>query len=194
MQFAYLENTAGSAVDLMMGTLLQTIQSHQDAQEDVPEVELTDEWKTFRESLSKFQSDYGQILRQIREASEELKKKKSHLRAVKDLGTILADSFYVDKVNELVSNVEREENIVDFEEHLLLLKGTASAMKSLLEGTNLPQFFKFQCFVCMDKDIDTFLDPCGHVICTTCWRRNNIPNTCPGCRAIVRPKKIFTLL
>lgn len=197
MQFAYLDDTAG-AVDLMVGTLLHSLQHHRAARdqvsedEPVPEVELPDEWKEFKKSLQAFQKEYMETARCIRETEQNITSKKKKLDTLKKLVDIFDDDAYKEEATQLVSKFEQEENINGEEEDLASLKGTARAMRIALENTNPEQAMRFQCFVCMDKEIDSFLDPCGHVICTGCWRRNN-STSCPGCRARVTAKKIFTL-
>lgn len=196
MQFAYLDDTAG-AVDLMVGTLLHSLQQHRNTREqlnenDVPEVELPDDWKKFQESLQAFQKEYMQTMRCVRETEQSLVGQKKKLETLKKLAETFDDGPYKEEANQLVSKFEQEEDIPGEEEELASLKGTAHAMRLALVNTNPEQALKFQCFVCMDKEIDSFLDPCGHVICTGCWRRHN-STSCPGCRTQVTAKKIFTL-
>ncbi|BAT22378.1 hypothetical protein [Yellowstone lake phycodnavirus 2] len=196
MQFAYLDDTAG-AVDLMVGTLLHSLQQHRNTREqlnedDIPEVELPEDWKKFQESLQAFQKEYMQTARCVRETEQSLVGKKKKLETLKKLTDTFDDGPYKEEATQLVSKFEQEEDIGGEEEELASLKGTAHAMRLALVNTNPEQALKFQCFVCMDKEIDSFLDPCGHVICTGCWRRNNSA-ACPGCRTQVTAKKIFTL-
>jgi hypothetical protein len=199
MQFAYLDEAAGGAVDLMVGTLLHSLQQHRNTrdrapEEDdtVPEVELPNDWKEFKKSLQAFQKDYMQTTRTIRETEQNLVSKKKKLDTLRKFADTFDEEPYKEEANQLVSKFENDEKIGEMEEELASLKGTARAMRIALENTNPEQAMKFQCFVCMDKEIDSFLDPCGHVICTACWRRNNAV-TCPGCRARVTAKKIYTL-
>ena len=196
MQFAYLDDTAG-AVDLMVGTLLHSLQQHRNTREqlnenDVPEVELPDDWKKFKDSLQAFHKEYVETMCCVRDTEQNLVNKKKKLEALKKLADTFDEGPYKEEANQLVSKFEQEENITGEEEELASLKGTARAMRLTLENTNVEQAMRFQCFVCMDKEIDSFLDPCGHVICTACWRRNN-STMCPGCRTRVTAKKIFTL-
>ena len=133
-----------------------------------------------------------QTTRCVRETEQSLVGQKKKLETLKKLADTFDDGPYKEEANQLVSKFEQEENIPGEEEELASLKGTAHAMRLALVNTNPEQALKFQCFVCMDKEIDTFLDPCGHVICTGCWRRHNSAS-CPGCRTQVTAKKIFTL-
>lgn len=80
-------------------------------------------------------------------------------------------------------------------EALQQIETDAHAMKAVLGREALPS--QFLCFVCLENSVDTFLDPCGHVICESCWRRSTMTGrsfACPGCRTIVKePKKMFML-
>lgn len=198
MQFAYLDDAAGSAVDLMVGTLLHSLQHHRNTREqvpesdDVPDVDLSNEWKEFKKTLQSFQKEYMQTTCTIREKEQELSSTRKKLETLRKFADTFDEGPYKEEATELVNKFEQGENIEELEDEVSMLKGTARAMKGVLENTNLEQAMKFQCFVCMDKEIDTFLDPCGHVICTRCWQRNN-SSSCPGCRTRVTPKRVFTL-
>jgi predicted nuclease with TOPRIM domain len=191
MQFAYLEEAN------MLESLLNTIVRHGHPEpvqrdEDLPDVELPEDWKNFQETLGRYQKSYTQNVAEVREVEDRLKKKRAEYKALTDTLNLLEGSSLKDKFSELVEEFEKEESLEDLEEYLQTLKATTKAMKQVLENTNTEQVMRFQCFVCMDKLVDTFLDPCGHVMCQTCWRRKNSPS-CPVCRVEVRPKKIFTL-
>jgi Skp family chaperone for outer membrane proteins len=197
MQFAYI----GSELDDMdgvigtiLGNMARTVQAPQAQQSDelLPEVELPDNWKKFKETLFSFQNMYMHTTRDVRENENKLSHTKAEHRALKDTLKLFEGSSLKDKFSELVAEFEKEENIEELEEYVKTLKATAKAMRQVLESTNVDQVVKFQCFVCMDRSIDTFLDPCGHVLCSACWRRANSP-ACPACRVQVRPKKVYTL-
>jgi hypothetical protein len=44
---------------------------------------------------------------------------------------------------------------------------------------------KYMCFVCLERPVDTFIDPCGHVVCQSCSSRSSL-HVCPFCRGSVR--------
>jgi hypothetical protein len=48
---------------------------------------------------------------------------------------------------------------------------------------------KYMCFTCLERSVDVFLDPCGHVACTQCQVR--FGTSCPFCRVPVTPKRMF---
>jgi len=157
-----------------------------------PETELSEDWKTFKDSLTVYQRKYNETMKEVRETELELTRKRSELNALKGAEKLLHDSPLKTKLTDMIEEFERVEEIDNFENLLESLRGTCKSMKKILENTNPEQLSKFQCFVCMDRSVDTFLDPCGHVLCSGCWRRNT-SRVCPGCRASVQPKKIYLL-
>jgi hypothetical protein len=75
------------------------------------------------------------------------------------------------------------------------VKGELHAMKAVLRKPRVAN--RYLCFVCLENSVDTFLDPCGHVLCASCTLKSSMvthPFLCPGCRTIVsEPKKMFML-
>jgi hypothetical protein len=193
MQFSYLDGQEN--LDSIMGTILNSL-THRLADptpdDTAPEIELPDDWKTFNETLTSYQRKYNLTVKEARETEMELVRKRSELKALKDAEKVLQDSPLKTKLTDMIAEFERVEEVDNFEHLLESLRGTCKSMKKVLENTNPEHLSKFQCFVCMDRSVDTFLDPCGHVLCTTCWRRNT-SRVCPGCRASVHPKKIYLL-
>jgi len=193
MQFSYLDGQEN--LDSIMGTILNSL-THRLADptpdDTAPEIELPDDWKTFNETLESYQRKYNLTVKEARETEMELVRKRSELKALKDAEKLLQDSPLKTKLTDMIAEFERVEEVDNFEHLLESLRGTCKSMKKVLENTNPEQLSKFQCFVCMDRSVDTFLDPCGHVLCGTCWRRNT-SRVCPGCRSSVQPKKIYLL-
>jgi hypothetical protein len=48
---------------------------------------------------------------------------------------------------------------------------------------SLREVEKYTCAVCLEAMCDTFLDPCGHTVCSDCSSRIN--RKCPYCRGSV---------
>ncbi|XP_053289481.1 E3 ubiquitin-protein ligase CBL-C isoform X1 [Pleuronectes platessa] len=45
------------------------------------------------------------------------------------------------------------------------------------------------CKICAEKDKDTRIQPCGHLLCQPCltgWQQKSVGNTCPYCRCVIR--------
>lgn len=195
MQFSYLEGV--DPLDTIMGTLIHNIshriqESRAPVEETVPEVELSDDWKTFSATLAEYQKRYISSIKELRDTETELKRKKAELNALLGAEQQVQNRELKTSLSQLITAHQERENIQEFEQTVKVLKGQTQAMKHVLENTNPEQILKYQCFVCMDKSIDTFLDPCGHVLCSGCWRRNR-NGVCPACRNVAEPKKIYLL-
>lgn len=48
--------------------------------------------------------------------------------------------------------------------------------------TNDPFARRLECVACMTNAVNTRLNPCGHLLCSTCFMRLERPKTCPFCR------------
>ena len=199
MQFSYLEQGV-DPIDNLMGSLFHNI-AHRMREpvpapvaEMVPEVELTEDWKSFGETLSNYKLKYGTCLKELRDTEAELKRKRTELNALVETEKVVETTGLKESLLNMIEEYKEQEHIEDLEETVKYLKGQCRAIKEVLENTNSEQMIKFQCFVCMERSVDTFMDPCGHLLCSTCWRRSSTTNTaCPGCRAQARPKKMFFL-
>jgi hypothetical protein len=193
MQFAYIDE-AGFGAGLI-GSLLSEIHGH-DPPEEIPEVQLPGEWIEFRETLLKFQQEYAQNRRRAYDLNIRLKVAKEQLATLNTMASIFTEGSDLKvRAQELIEQFEIDNQIPELSQELGDLKALSAAQKTVLENTNAEQQVKFQCFVCMERCVDLCLDPCGHVLCQTCWTR--LPTTdrkCPGCRATPRKAiKIFTL-
>lgn len=197
MQFSYLEAGAEPLVNLM-GTLIHRMRDNQPAstavEEVVPEVELNEDWKNFGKTLSNYKLKYGVCLKELRDAEVELKRKKAELSALVDTEKVVETTDLKESLQSMIEDYKDKEKIPEYEDLVKYHKGQCKAIRDILQNTNAEQMIMFQCFVCMERPVDTFMDPCGHLLCSTCWRRSSMTNpTCAGCRAQTRPKKMFFL-
>lgn len=196
MQFAYLDDAGfGSG---LLGSLLSEIQGsmNQDPREEVPEVELSEEWCEFRKTLFEFQQEYARTRKNVSDINSKLKVANQKLSTLRTMAAIFDEGSELKaKAEELITQFENDNKIPELIEDLRELKAIVAAQKKVLENTNAEQQVKYQCFVCMERCVDLCLDPCGHVLCQPCW--NRLPTQdrkCPGCRATTRKViKIFTL-
>jgi len=196
MQFSYLDHNTDS-LDTIMGTLIQNFTNRLQptsapVEEDTPEVELSEDWNVFGEELANYQRKFALCLKELRDVEVELKRKNAELSALIEMEKKVLSRDLKASLQSIISDYQSNEKISEFEDTVKLLKGRCKSMKIVLENTNPEQMIKYQCFVCMDKGVDTFLDPCGHVLCSACWRRNRT-NSCPACRNTAQPKKIYLL-
>ena len=156
--------------------------------------ELDDNWKIFENELSKFKKEFATVQRDLAMARAELSMKRedsSHLRTA--LGC-LGDPDLKASVENIIDEYEVKSGGGALTQRCMELAGKSEEMLKVLKDTNPERYASFTCFVCLERPIDLFLDPCGHVMCGACWSRTTNKRECPGCRGrVLEPKKIFTL-
>ena len=158
------------------------------------EVELSDEWKEFEVLLGHKKKEYASMKNQLSSLYAELGQKTRQLETLHKIQLNFDGSDDLKaKMADMIYSFENEQNIPAIKQNIAALAGEVQAVEKVLTNTNAGEYAKFQCFVCMERYVELFLDPCGHMMCELCWFRTNSHN-CPGCRTSVKfPKKIFTL-
>jgi len=185
MNFAYLDARA------LIESVLQ--EPHPEPIEPA-EVALDERWQNFEKVLGSFKQEYAVIRRDLVGATAELHEKKRDIGIVKPVVDTVRDSDLKGLLESVLDNYESEQGIVALTQQCRELLGKANEMSRVLKDTSPERYAKFTCFVCMDRLVDLFIDPCGHVICDACFRNTRERTKCPGCRgAIHGVKKIFPL-
>jgi hypothetical protein len=158
------------------------------------DVELSDDWKDFETVLGDKKKEYISMKHGVAALYAELALKTHQLETLQKLQAKLEGSDALKgKMADMIYSFENEQDIPAIKQNIAALSGKVQAVEKVLTNTNAVNYAKFQCFVCMERYVDVFLDPCGHMICGACWINTNSKN-CPGCRTVVKsPKKIFTL-
>ena len=187
MNFAELdeEDDHGAKVQ-MMNTYdrllrLRNILEFEDNSSPIPKHDMYD-------SVEKLKSDYIEKMSDVLTGYLNLhskKEKASHILSIMDkLGN--KDIKYVELLGQLVEQFDQDEGI---SEQAAVLKEKTTEMLSLRNVfslcTEADIMSKYMCFVCLERPVDTFIDPCGHVICQSCSSRSSL-HVCPFCRGSVR--------
>lgn len=102
-------------------------------------------------------------------------------------------------------NAEWKDKVMDLKNMYLKLANydeDKKELEALDEQKSLSELisneFKIQlnergtCVLCSENAISVFLDPCGHVCCSSCWSKTR-QMLCPCCRTAVTTKKIFMI-
>ena len=72
---------------------------------------------------------------------------------------------------------------LEIDKYKYLLKNVLNENSELHELHNIKS--KLECKICMDRHVNTFIIPCGHVICNICINGEE----CPFCRTYIEDKK-----
>jgi len=185
MNFAYLDARA------LIESVLQ--EPHPEPIEPV-EFELDERWQDFEKVLGTFKQEYAVVRRDLVSTTGELNERKRDVGIVKPVVENVRDPDLKDLLESVLDNYESEKGTAALTQQCRELLGKANEMARVLKDTHLERYAKFTCFVCMDRLVDLFIDPCGHVICDTCWASTRNRRECPGCRGTIHGiKKIFPL-
>jgi hypothetical protein len=185
MNFAYLDARA----------LLESVLQEPEAPLNPVPWELADEWKEFEETLSHYKSEYARKRRELSTKMAELEEKRKDVKLLKSTIDGFTDTGLKAMVDSLVDKYESDEGISALTLQCRELLGVTNEMQRVLINTMAERYAAFTCFICTERLIDLFIDPCGHVVCSPCWARSGARSAnCPGCRTQVRAvKKIYTM-
>ena len=156
----------------------------------VPEAELPDEWKEFEETLAKFKKEYVETRNILRLKNIEFNKLLNDTTVMNNVSTIIMSPELQDKMKEWITEYKTEHNFEEMKNETYKLFGIVSAMERVLINTNAKRYNQFTCSICMERNVDTFLDPCGHLACEQCMSRSGTLN-CPMCRRAIQTKKMY---
>jgi hypothetical protein len=146
------------------------------------------------EKLENLKTEYLDIVPEVLVGFFKLQDKKDKASLVLSIIDKLGnkDMLYVKQIEELVEQFDKDERITEFAEQLKEKTKKMMTLRrifSLCAETDIMS--NYMCFLCLERPVDIFIDPCGHVICKTCSERSNLL-VCPYCRASVRNyKKMF---
>ena len=184
MNFAYLD--ARSLLESVLAPSVEPV-------EPVPCV-LDEKWEAFDKTLSNFKREYAKVRVDLSTHLAEYHQKKEEVNIIKMLLDNVTSLDLKERLETMIDDYEHDQDLEKLEKECGELTGRSQAMKKVLQDTDAERYGKFTCFVCMDRLVDLFIDPCGHVICEPCWSRTQNKATCPGCRSrVFGTKRIFTL-
>jgi rubrerythrin len=151
-------------------------------------------WTEFEKQLANFKKEYAKTRAEYIKTLSRLQERQEEINVIKIMTENVTSDDLRGRLNTILVDFENHEALTDLTEHCSELAGRTEAMKKALLDTNADRYGKFTCFVCMDRLVDLFIDPCGHVICESCWTRTQNKDTCPGCRTrMIGTKRIFSL-
>jgi hypothetical protein len=185
MNFAYLD--ARSLLESVLST------PPVEPVEAVP-CTLDQNWTDLGKTLSNFKHEYAKVRVDLSSKLAELAEKKEEVNILKMMLDNVASEDLKERLVTMIDDYEKEQDLDGLQHECGELTGRSQAMKKVLQDTDAERYAKFTCFVCMDRLVDLFIEPCGHVICEPCWARTQNKVTCPGCRTRLNgAKRIFTL-
>jgi hypothetical protein len=156
--------------------------------------ELAEHWKSFENELGEFKSEFTKTQIELVQNLSKLHDRQEESGVIRMMIDTINSQDLKEKLQYIIDEYESEEGINALTLQCGEGKGRLEAMSKILKDTHAERYARFTCFVCMDKLVDLFIDPCGHVICDSCWIKTKNRENCPGCRGRIHGvKKIYTL-
>ncbi len=156
--------------------------------------ELDQRWRDFTETLGTFKLEFAQNQVELVRSLALLNEKQEEANVLKMMLENVNSPKLKETLENLIDNFESDEGISALTQQCGEIKGKVEAQRKVLAETNADRYAKFTCFICMDKLVDVFFDPCGHVACEGCWSRTQNKRDCPGCRTrLSAARKIFPM-
>ena len=192
MNFAELdEEDDNGAKVMMMDTYdrllrLRSILEYED-NEPIPKHDLFD-------TMENLKKDYLEVVPEVLIGYMNMhakKEKASHMLCILDkFGN--KDVKYVEMLREVIEQFDHDECISEDAEKLKEKTKKMLAMRNVFSlCKDADVMSNYMCFVCLERPVTEFIDPCGHVICEHCSGRSAI-QVCPFCRGSVRQyRKMF---
>jgi hypothetical protein len=160
------------------------IPQHVDIQ-NVPDVELPAHWYEFEEALGTYKNEYKEKLNLFRLREQELVNLNGDLTILQNAASVIGTDDTKSDMDDIIKRFKETHEIEKLTRELTELKGELRAMETVLMNTNARKYSQFTCSICMERMVDTFIDPCGHLACETCLMRTR-SNACPMCRTTVQ--------
>ena len=179
--------------------------------DDTVEVIDTDELECVQPEDTEDFAEYTEFIKNVTDFHEKLSTIKNEIRRTENVYAFIEEtctkmSKFSDELNNEISQTKLNEIIeqykVDFKfeekkETLEKLKKEYSLMLKVQSRLRWKPPASFKCFVCLERVVDTFINPCGHTMCSDCWVKHDAgprAHRCPGCRATVEnARRLFFL-
>lgn len=137
--------------------------------------------------LQQASDEYKQMTDTIIETTKKYDNMSQKLLKVKRIMNELDPSpLFGEQLENLIATFRKEEKIDELETALNDIDKKRAEYKSIfrilkdVETHNI-----YCCFLCLERNVTIFVDPCGHLMCETCEKKLS-GSSCPFCRTSVK--------
>jgi hypothetical protein len=155
---------------------------------------LEEDWRALAKTLSNFKEEYAKTRIELVTKLGELSQAREEVNILKMMLDNVNSPDLKERLATMIGDYEDEQDLTGLTRECGELTGRSQAMKKVLQDTDPERYARFTCFVCMERLVDVFIDPCGHVMCERCWASTRDKAVCPGCRQRTHgARKIYTM-
>lgn len=134
--------------------------------------------------------EYLALVEDVFHRHQEYTEKVNRLNKLKEILETIgprSSDKYADELRRLIDRFEEDERLEEFKMEMNDQLAKFHNLKAIVCMDDVGE--KYMCFTCLERSVEVFLDPCGHVSCTQCQPR--FGTSCPFCRVTVTPKRMF---
>ena len=143
------------------------------------------EWESFKSERELLTEELVTTSREILEINTQIMKLYDQTATLRSMHDKMLGSAVHEKMDELIIEFELESGLTQLVEQFSEKAGKVDALREILKTERKGA----ACPICMEDDVSTFLDPCGHTFCSTCVNKFKNANSCPNCRGPVRERR-----
>lgn len=143
------------------------------------------EWESFKAERELLTEELVITSREILEINSQIMKMYDQMATLRSMHDKLVGSVVHEKMDELIIEFELECGLTTLVDQFSEKAGKVDALREILKTERKGS----TCPICMEDDISTYLDPCGHTFCGNCVNKFKNANSCPVCRGPVRERR-----
>mgnify|MGYP003654746627 CR=1 FL=1 len=175
-------------------TLVSKIKKEFDIDWNVQDSPEIDSNSAYMSALTELKGDYKKEMATLLENNKLFKdfstKFSAVEKAVMSISTSTQDT-YTPKLLEILQECNDSHNIEEIKKKIINSTSKVLKCKKELSITNeCGVGNNYICFICLDRGVDTMINPCGHVACSRCVEMSKF-DLCPFCRTNVQSTKKF---
>lgn len=148
-----------------------------------------DDVRLAMDSYERLKTEYLLTIDRLYQAQSKFKSLLESVDTMKGLVEKLSSTGrYTEELTCLIEQFQKDEEVDALKLDMTALTKKFYTLRRVLKISDLGE--RYLCFTCLQRPVDTFLHPCGHVICESCIPRLHA-RICPFCRADVTMCKMF---
>ena len=182
------EPSGYGTIDESLQSLIQEVKTYFEPDHGSVEVPLDDKYlKCFGE----FKEEYTKEMQNYLKILNEFEKKQFMADTLLGFSITMgskSDGKYVDKIKDIINEFIESEKIDELKKEL---QNSQEIIRKFYKISSIAKDLsmnnEYFCFICLERGIDTMIEPCGHVICESCSK--GAIQQCPFCRANINSFK-----
>ena len=147
--------------------------------------DIPPEWESFKAERELLTEELVTTSREILEINSQIMKLYDQTATLRSMHDRLIGSAVHEKMDELITEFELECGLTQLVDQFAEKAGKVDALREILKTERKGS----ACPICMEDDVSTYLDPCGHTFCDVCVNKCKNANSCPICRGPVRERR-----